>query len=261
MTNMNQHARTIRQRIIELAYGAGKKGAHIAPSLSMVEIMVALTQQYDKGCDEIILSKGHGGLGYYCALAEAGLLDPDVLSHFEENGGPLPGQPSKNPAIGIPYSGGSLGMGLPYAAGLAHAKKLTGKAGRIYVVLGDGECNEGVIWESAMLAKQLQLDNLTAVVDCNGMQSDGFTKDILNVDLMNIWKAHGWNCVECDGHDVNALLQALRQKEAGTPQVILARTVKGCGVSFMENNRIWHHNHLTAQQYQDAMKELNADGT
>lgn len=258
---MTNEAKEMRRKILSLAYGAGKKGAHIAPSLSLVEIMLAVTARFRKGRDEIILSKGHGGLGYYCGLAQAGLLSEQVLARFEENGGPLPGQPSRNPTIGIPYSGGSLGMGLPYAAGLAHGKKLHGEEGTIYTILGDGECNEGVIWESAMLAKKMGLDNLVAIVDCNAMQSDGFTKDVLPCDLPAIWKSFGWSCSECDGHDLQELSSALAESKDGVPHVVIAHTVKGKGVSFMENDRIWHHNHITAQQYQEAMKELSADGT
>ena len=255
---LNARALRIRRRIIDLAYQAGSKGAHIAPSLSIAEIMSVLMEQMTAQ-DTLILSKGHGGLGYYCGLAEGGQLPFEVLAQFERNGGPLPGQPSKNPALNIPYSGGSLGMGLPYAVGLAQAKQLSGCAGRLFVLLGDGECNEGVIWEAALMAKKLGLDTLTAIVDCNGMQSDGFTEEVLHEDLPKLWTASGWSCTECDGHDVEELRRTLSSVCIKTPTVVIAHTVKGKGVSFMENNRQWHHSHLSEREYERAKEELYAD--
>lgn len=257
MTDPRTAAAEIRRDVIRLAYAAGRKGAHIAPSLSEAELLAVLYGRIWRPEDHFVLSKGHGALGWYAALYQAGLLDRETLLRFEENGGPLPGQPSANPALGIEYSSGTLGMGLSYGTGLAWSLRRRGEPGRVFVLLGDGELNEGSVWESALLAGHQRLANLTALVDWNGMQSDGVTDTILHMDLEALWRASGWDALVCDGHDTQALEAAFLRAAAGErPAVILARTVKGRGVSFMENAREWHHNHLTPEQYAAAMEEL-----
>lgn len=250
----------MRREILRLAYNAGKKGAHIAPSLSMVEIMSTLfLGVFRQNKDDFILSKGHGGLCYYVAMYKAGMITIEQLDTFEVNGGLFPGQPSRHKENKVIYSSGSLGMGLSYGAGLAVSSKYDGIDKNIYVLLGDGELNEGSNWEAVMFAKQKRLNNLIAIVDNNEMQSDGFTKDIINMDLQKIWEAFGWNTVLCDGHNVNGLLKAYKNISLDSPTVILAKTVKGKGVSFMENNREWHHNHLNEELYNKALIELESN--
>ena len=175
---------------------------------------------------------------------------------FEKNGGDFPGQPSRQLKNGILYSSGSLGMGVSYAAGHSWCMKQYGEKGKVVVVVGDGELNEGNIWEAVMLAKQQNLFNLVVVVDWNGMQSDGNTKDILGLDLKSIWSAFGWRTIECNGHSIEELRKAYAHTTDMGPTVILAKTVKGKGISFMENNKMWHHNYLTEDQYKVALEEL-----
>ncbi|MDR0747536.1 MAG: transketolase [Helicobacteraceae bacterium] len=261
-------AREIRLDILRLAFGAGRRGAHIAPSLSIADILAALFLQVmkyppayggetassrgDMG-DRFVLSKGHGGLAYYAAMFQAGLIDKDQLDSFDKNGGDFPGQPSKSAQNGIVYSSGTLGLGLSYGAGLALGAKLRGLSGRVFVLLGDGECNEGAVWEAAMFAAHHRL-NLIAIVDQNGMQSDGTSRDILDVDLKKAWSAFNWETIVCDGHNIDALTEALNR--GGSPTVVLAQTVKGKGVCFMENSRKWHHSSLTKEEYESAVREV-----
>lgn len=259
-------ARNIRRNILLRANAAGANGAHIAPSLSLAEILSVLfldVMKYDKsnrqwsGRDRFILSKGHGGLGCYAAMFEAGVINEDEFLSFETNGGDYPGQPSKNTEAAIEYSGGTLGMGLSYGIGLAMSKECKQNNCNIYVLLGDGELNEGMVWESAMFAGQQHIENITAIIDRNSMQSDGFTKDIINFDILAMWKACGWMAAECDGHDVAALEKTFNLRKSGCPQVIIADTVKGKGVSFMENAREWHHGVLSQKQLELALAELD----
>lgn len=250
-------SKAMRLDILRLAYAAGRKGAHIAPSLSMVEIMAVLfVDVMDHERDLFVLSKGHGALCYYTAMHQAGLIGKDQLDTFEENGGEFSGQPSRSDRNRIAFSSGSLGMGLSYGAGRALAKKRSGDGGKVYVLIGDGELNEGSIWEAAMFSAQFGLNNLIAIVDKNNMQSDGCSKDIMRMDVQSIWRSFGWDAKTCDGHDASALRDALIS-ESNRPRVLLAETVKGKGVSFMEHQRGWHHGHMTEAQYVEAMAEVN----
>lgn len=263
MTNeLNIAAKSMRLNILRLAAKAGAegKGAHIAPSLSMVEILAVLFMKIIRPQDVFILSKGHGGLAYYTALKEAGIITDEQLDSFENDGGDFPGQPSKKNENGIVFSSGSLGLGLSYACGLAVAAKKQCNDKKIYVLLGDGELNEGSNWEAVMFAKQQKLGNIVTVVDYNGMQSDGASKEILSVDLERVFISFGWQTQVCDGHSINELISAYNSPECGMPKVILAKTTKGKGVSFMENNNAWHHNRLNDEQYQNALKEVDCVG-
>ena len=250
----------IRRLILERALATKNNGAHIAPSLSIVEIMYVLfnlimKNSHDNRRDRVILSKGHGALGMYAAMYAAGLINQSDFESFEVNGGAFPGQPSKNLAKGIEYSGGSLGLGLSYAIGLNLSKEGKQLGFRTYTILGDGELNEGSVWEAAMFAGYQKLNNVAAIVDYNRMQSDGFTDDILNFDIAGMWKACGWEVVVCDGHDTEALKKALLT-QTNKPLAVIAQTVKGKGVSFMENNREWHHGRLSEKQFALATAEL-----
>lgn len=259
----------MRKNILHLAHQAGRNGSHIGPSLSIVEIMAVLYLQTMnikpsnptwKSRDRFLLSKGHGGLGYYVAMYEAGVISKEELFTFEVNGGFFPGQPSKKLALGIEYSGGSLGLGLSYGAGIALAAKRKKEDFRTFVLMGDGEINEGTVWESAMFSKHNKLSNLTAIIDKNNMQSDGPSKDILSLDIEAMWRGFGWEVITCDGHDVKQLAEAFEQNTTDNPKVIIASTIKGKGISFMENSKEWHHNRLTDELYHNALKELEGMG-
>lgn len=264
------NARRMRKNIIELAYRVGQNGAHLGPGLSIVEITAVLfcgvmkieptNPKWDER-DRFILSKGHGSLGYYTAMAEAGIISFEDLNTFEENGGAFPGQPSKNIDKGIEFSSGSLGLGLSLGTGVALSGKRKGKKFRTFVLMGDGECNEGTVWEAAMSASHFKLGNLVAIVDRNGIQSDGPSNTILDMgDIAEKWRAFGWDVVEVDGHDIEALLDGFLKprSDVGKPMVVIAKTVKGKGVSFMEGNNDWHHNRLTAEQREAALREIGA---
>ena len=258
-------ADNMRRNIIRLAHQAGNNGSHIGPSLSIVDIMAVLyldamslnpeNSLWDER-DRFILSKGHGALGYYVALHEAGVISKDDLYTFEVDGGRFPGQPSKCLAKGLEYSGGSLGMGLSYGAGIALAAKRACRDFRTYVLMGDGELNEGSVWESAMFARHQELTNLTVIVDRNNMQSDGTCGEILNYDIEAIWRGFGWEVYLCDGHNIEQLIEVFQKNETPHPKVIIAATIKGKGVSFMEHSKDWHHNRLPDDLYQKAVAEL-----
>ncbi len=248
-------ARVIRKNLVCLALKAGsqKRGAHIGPGLSIVDITTTLYMNflnYDiknptwPDRDRFILSKGHGILGLYPVLAEVGLLPFDLLKGFYNEESILAGHPVLNPEIGIEASTGSLGHGLSIAVGIALSAKIDKKDFHTYVLVGDGECNEGTIWEGIMSARKYRLDNLTAIVDLNGLQADGFTEDIMDMDSMSAkWGSFKWNVINTDGHDINSLLSAFDKKNRvkDIPTVIIASTTKGKGISFCENNKVYHH--------------------
>ena len=242
----------IRQDILKAAYNAGKIGAHIAPSLSLVEICLAILESYNKEKDTFVLSKAHGALGYYATMYRLGMISEQQFNSFEENGGEFPGQPSRTKNNNIDYSSGSLGMGLSYAAGKAWIES----DAIVYVVLGDGELDEGSNWEAASIIAKNNIKNVVAIVDCNGLQSDGRCDAIQGKDLKKIWEGHGWTVVSCDGHSIGELRQAIKETKKEKPIVILAKTIKGKGVSFMEDNNDWHHHELKGDQYEEAMREV-----
>lgn len=247
-----------RLSILRLANKSQKVGAHIAPSLSIVEILIAILSKYDKTNDKIVLSKGHAGLALYSAMQQFDLLTKEQLDTFEDNGGEFPGQPTKTNNNGIVYSSGSLGLGLSYAAGLAYAKKCKGDKGTIYVILGNGEMNEGTNYEALMFIKHHNLTNICIIIDDNSMQSDGETSKIIDLNLNGVCKGFGFNVIECNGHAEDEICDAIVSSYKSCT-VIICKTVKGKGVSFMENNNEWHHNNLNDDQYEIAKNEvLNA---
>lgn len=243
-----------RLDILSAALSAGKNGAHIAPSLSEVEICLGVLKNFKETEDSFILSKGHGALGYYAAMHQVGMITDEQFNSFEINGGEFPGQPSRSPNNKIEYSSGSLGMGLPYALGVALAKKKS--SGTVYVVVGDGELNEGSNWEAAALASRYCLDNLIVIVDNNSLQSDGSCAEIVGQNLSALWKAFGWQVLECDGHSIDSIQHSISCEHSKIPLVILAKTIKGKGVSFMENNNAWHHAVLKNEDYLKAVQEV-----
>ncbi len=257
-------ARKIRIHVLDMVNSA--QSSHIGASYSIVEILVTLYSRIlkinpndpnDPNRDKFLLSKAHGSCALYAILAESKFFPLDVLKKYYLDGGILPGHLDKEAVPGIEHSMGSLGHGLPFGAGLAYANKIDHNKGQIYVLIGDGECNEGTIWESAMFAGHHKLDNLTVIVDYNKIQSFGRVEEIMNLEpFEQKWTAFNWNVHEIDGHDFEQLIKALESKST-KPKVIIANTIKGKGVSFMEDKLEWHYKSPNPEQYEHALKELN----
>lgn len=252
-------AREIRHDILRMGLKTGSNGAHFGGGLSLVEIMAVLylsVMRVDPARprwperDRFILSKGHGAMAYYAALKQTGFVTDEELMTFKSNHTFLYGHPSMNPDKGIEFSSGSLGLGLALGAGTAMGLRKRGNnTSRVFVLMGDGECDEGSVWESAASAAHFGLSNLVAIVDKNGLQYDGPTREILNMDGMSEkWESFGWQARVVDGHNVSELLEAFDRRES-KPTVIIANTVKGKGVPFMEHNPAWHHSRLTQAQF------------
>lgn len=255
----------IRRRIIQMADFCGGD-AHWGGALSCADMLSALFGDYlnvkDKNLkyadkDKFILSKGQSAIALYSALAECGVIEEEYLSTFQQDGSILAELAIMDEEHGIECSGGSLGLGLSMGVGLALAAKKKGYTYNTVVLTGDGECNEGSIWEAVMLAGQLKLDNLTLIVDLNELQSDGKTSDIIdNHNMMKRLEVFGWNSCEINGHDLEECLTSLRMDNAGKPKAIVMRTVKGKGISFMENDNDWHHKVLNKEWLDIARKEV-----
>jgi len=265
---LQRDANSIRRAIINVACDAPVDGVHLGSALSMTEIAVALYGEvmrynpqdmasYQR--DRFLLSKGHAALCLYTTLHHYGVLCDEQLATFDCNGSLFPALTPMHPRLGIDFAGGSLGHGVGYASGMALAQRLRGESWKHFIVLGDGECNEGSVWESAFFAAQQKLDNLVAIVDRNGFQSDWSCQQTLAMDLPALWAASGWQVEEVDGHDIAALLNALATPTDGRPKAIVANTVKGKGVSFMENNNAYHRAKLSAAQRDAALTELEAN--
>jgi len=266
IAKINQFSTRMRTKILNMAHAVGGS-SHIGGGLSMVDITATLYSTILKldpsnpewpDRDRFILSKGHGVLGYYTALSEAGFISEADLMQFEKTDSYLLGHPVINRKKGIEFSNGSLGMGLGLGIGVALAGRKRGKDYKVYVLMGDGECNEGSVWEAAMAAPQFKLDNLVAILDRNNLQQTGTNKDIMSVgDLAAKWRSFGWDVTEVDGHNTGELYDTFtKEKTPGVPRAIVAHTVKGKGLSFAENNNDWHHATLTQNHYQTAMAEL-----
>ena len=260
-------ARRIRRHIVEMT--AAAQSGHPGGSLSSVEILVALyfggVLRYDANRpdwperDRFILSKGHATPVLYGTLAEAGYFPVEELMTFRRLNSRLQGHPKINTAPGIEMSAGSLGQGLSYSIGQLVAARLDGKDYRVYCLLGDGECQEGQTWEGLMAAPYHGIDRLCAIIDRNGLQNDWYVKDTMEVDpLADKLRAFNWHTLEVDGHDLRQLLDAFAEAKAttGRPTAIVARTVKGKGVSFMENSPAWHAGGASPEQLQQALEEI-----
>jgi transketolase len=270
IAKITNKARCMRKHAIQMCLNAGPRGVHIGPGFSIMEITSTLyfggVLKYDSqnptwpDRDRFILSKGHGVLGLYTALAEAGYFPLEVLNSFNTKESPLAGHPSMNINLGIEASTGSLGHGLSLGLGIALSAKLNKKSFDTYVLVGDGESNEGMIWEAAMSAAHFKADNLIAIVDYNKLQADGLSRDIMEMgDMVGKWKSFGWAVAEVDGHDAGQLLNAFHKKNRpkGKPYVVIANTTKGKGVSTFENNKDWHHyRNFRPDQAEMALKEL-----
>lgn len=258
-------AREVRRDIITTIYKAGS--GHPGGSLSELDILISLyfgAMRHDPDNpswpdrDRLILSKGHASPGLYAVLAWAGYFPREELSTFRQINSRLQGH-AHPMTPGVEMNSGSLGMGLSFALGCALAARLTGKDYLVYAILGDGECDEGEVWEAAMAASHHKAHNLIAVVDRNRIQNDRFTDDVMTLEpLAAKWRAFGWRVLETPGHDFPSLLNAIgkAQRRRTKPTVIIAHTIKGKGVSFMENNPAFHGRAPNQEEYQKAMEEL-----
>ena len=256
----------LRKNILEMSNVAGANSSHFGGALSIVEIVSTLfchkmNINHDKNWskrDRFILSKGHACLAYYAALCEIGYITKSELKTFEKDGSNLLGHPVANSKLGIDFSNGSLGMGLSLGIGVAISSKKKKKNFNVYVIVGDGECNEGSVWEAAMAAPNFKLENLYVIVDKNNFQQTGSNKEIMNVDnLKDKWSSFGWHTTEINGHNVKEIYEYFQQSsKINKPKAIIANTVKGKGFSFSENNNDWHHSILTKNFYDKALKEL-----
>lgn len=259
-------SKRVRRHIIEMITAA--KSGHPGGSLSAVEVVVTLffdTMRHDpanpkwKDRDHFILGKGHACPVLYSTMAECGYTPVETLNTFRQLGSIYQGHPDVRFIPALEASTGSLGQGLSVGLGMALAARLDSRPSRTYVMLGDGEIQEGQVWEAAMFAGFHKVDNLVCIVDYNKIQLDGFVKDIMPLDpLVDKWKSFGWNVIDIDGHDIEAVQKAFAAAEAvkGQPTVLLANTVKGKGVSFMENNPKWHGTAPSKDECEQALKEL-----
>ena len=259
-------ARSIRGRLVRLSHDT--RAAHLGSALSCVDVLVALYW----GClavdpsdadspdrDRFILSKGHASAALYATLAKRGFFSEELLTTFAQNGSSLAEQMGPRCAPGIEAATGSLGHGLSLGLGMALAGRIQRRPYRVFVVMSDGECNEGSVWEAAMLAAAQSVKNLIAIVDYNGWQATGRTEEIMgDSPLRGKWAAFGWNVQEVDGHDAGALQTALKNASDSPekPAAIVARTVKGKGVSFMEDDNNWHYRIPSDDDLQAALSEL-----
>lgn len=257
-------SKEIRKSILRM--NAKSSASHSGTALSTVDILTVLyfkIMKIDpknpllKDRDKFILSKGHGSSALYTTLAERGYFDKSLLEGFYIDGGQLPGHLDKEAAFGVEVSSGSLGHGLSIAVGMAIASKIDNLNNHIYVMCGDGELNEGSMWEAIMFAPHKQLDNLTLIIDYNKLQGYGKTNEVVNLEPLNEkLKAFNWDVIEIDGHNLNEIEESLLIKSSN-PKVIIAHTIKGKGVSYMENQFIWHYKSPNEEELAKALNELN----
>ena len=255
----------MRLHAMDMALAAGNRGAHVSGSLSCIEIYAVLygrILEYDldnplwEERDRFIAGKEHARLAEFPARAEMGFYPVDVLNSYEQNDGLLVGHQLRK-ELGVEYGSMSLGMEMSFAVGKALIAKRTGRKYRVYCLLGDAECEEGSVWESFISAAHYRLDNMTVIIDRNHMSVDGNTEELMaQLDMEAKMKAFGWESVTIDGHDIRQLTDALSYVPEGKPYAIIANTVKGKGVSFIENNKSWHQSVLNEQQYRQAIYEI-----
>jgi len=258
----------VLKNIIDAAYFAGASSAHIGGALSAADVVSTLFSEFininpknisEKDRDYFILSKGHACLVYYAVLVELGFFSKDLLKSFEKTDSFLLGHPVLNKKYGIDFSTGSLGMGLSIGIGLAISLKKKKSLKQVYVVIGDGECNEGSIWEGIMSAPNFNLDNLTIIIDRNNLQQTGKNKEIMDLgDLKNKLNSFGWLSYSVDGHNLKDLYEVFSSKTNSKPKAVIANTIKGKGLSFAENNNKFHHTVLTKSLYEKALEEIKS---
>lgn len=259
--NFKEIARIARIKVLDLVYKA--QTSHIGSNFSAIDLLTVLynTANVDKDMkadrDRIVVSKGWVAASVYYFLSEKGIISKEDLETFCQNGSKYVGL--VEPEVrGIEAAGGSMGFGLPFGVGFALAKKIKKEKGRVFVLMGDGEVAIGTTWESALIAAQEKLNNLTVIIDANGLQAMGKVKDVLNIEpLKDKWKSFGWEVETIDGHNYKAVEKAITTKGKKAPKVIIAKTIKGKGVSFMEGKNIFHYKAPSDQEYQKALKELS----
>jgi len=264
-TTLAKTAQRLRRTLLKLVFH--HKGGHIGGMFSAAEIMTVLYYSWlrldperpqDPDRDRFILSKGHCALLLYCILVERGFMPANALEDIFTSGSHLACHPEFDPAHGLEATTGSLGHGLAVATGLAWAAKQQQRPSRIVVLLGDGECQEGSVWEAAQFAAMHQLDNLIAIVDFNKLQAIQPIAEVTTLNPAEQWRSFGWHVIEVDGHDCHALQNALSgfPRQPHKPELLLAHTVKGKGVSYMENQPLWHYRAPTQKEYEQAIREL-----
>ena len=243
-------AKRIRLDVLKMCYES--RSSHIGSCLSCADILAVLYNDVLKAEDKFIMSKGHAAAALYAVLAETGRIPKSSLDSYCQNGGALSGHVSYGVA-GVEVSTGSLGHGLSIACGIAKANPKS----RVFVLMGDGECDEGSVWEAAMFAAHHRLGNLTAIVDWNRIQSFGAVSEVLDLEpFVTKWQAFGWRCVLRSGHDLQDMQSGVELPDEGSPLARLAETVKGKGISFLENTLLSHYAVLTEEQYQKAVAEI-----
>ena len=264
LLSLTDQCKETRRDVLNMIHKAGS--GHPGGSLSAVEILVGLyfsglfKEHIESNPDRFILSKGHVAPVIYAVLARKGYFDVEHLDSLRKMGSILQGHPHASKVPGLCMSSGSLGQGLSIAVGIAIAKKRQNLDSKVYCLVGDGELHEGQIWEAVMSAAHHKLDNLCLIVDNNGIQLDGFVEDIKNIyPLKEKFEAFNFHTISIDGHDVNAVVDAYKEfkNNKGKPTVIIAKTIKGKGVSFMENEPAWHGNAPNVEQLQKALSEIN----
>ena len=259
--------KNLTKNILEMALSAGANSSHFGGALSIADIISTLfsyKMKFDykdpksEDRDRFILSKGHACLAYYAALCEIGFIKKDDLKTFEKNDSNLLGHPVRNVDLGIEFSNGSLGMGLSLGIGVALSLKKKNKANNVFVIMGDGECNEGSVWEALMSAPNFNLGNLNLIIDRNNFQQTGDNKTIMDLgNLKNKIESFGWNTTEIDGHNINDIYNYFKNIDNNNkPNALIANTIKGKGFSFSENNNAWHHSILTRDLYDKALSEI-----
>jgi transketolase len=269
ITRLKDMTKRMRCQGMEMALTSGNGGSHLGGSLSCMEILAVLYGEVlnidpdnplDEERDIFIPSKNHCVLAHIPALAEAGFITREETLEFQKDGGRLTGYP-RRPEIGLEYSGGSLGMAISVGIGMGLSRRKNNNPSQIFVLMGDGELNEGSIWEAAMSAAHYHIDNVTAIIDRNHLSYDGDTEEIMGLgNLAEKFKSFGWHVSCCDGHEAGSLLAAFADKKEGIPHVIIADTIKGKGVSFIENRPEWHHHRLTKEEYEQAISEIRGEG-
>ncbi len=250
----------LRIKILELHHKANS--GHIGCSLSCIDIMISILK-FKETEDTFILSKGHAATALYTILNETGEIPDEVMNTFYKNDTTLPAHPAPLKYKAIPFATGSLGHGLPLAVGIAKAKKLKSATGISYVLMSDGETNEGTSWEGGHFAVANKLDNLLVFIDKNRLQGFGNTADILgDTASAKVWEAIGFDVIEVDGHSISAMLEAKKnmiENKNGKPKMIIANTVKGKGIAYMENKMEWHYLPMNEVQYKEAVNKIEID--
>ena len=264
---IQQMAKRMRLRAMDMALAACEQGrlAHFGGALSCMEILAVLfghEMRFDiknidaEERDRFFVSKAHCVLAQYTAMAEVGLLADEELNDYMVDGNPLMGYP-RDAARALEYSGGSLGMAFSFAVGVAIALKRKKSDSKVYVLVGDGECDEGLFWETVMSAANYELDNMVLIVDRNHLQLDGDTEDVMQLgDMGKKLESFGWSTVDVNGHSVEELINGFQHEHKNRPLAIVADTIKGKGVSFMEGKKEWHQGSINKSQYEQAVQEL-----